>query len=302
MNIIDKIKTIWRKNSPELTALFNGAFPDFVMARKPQALEDTLPVFCYHLVNSARFEADLLFLTENGYSTVSGDQAVEFLARRGTAIARPVLLTFDDGPRNFYEVAYPLLLKYRHKAVIFIAPGLHEDDINDFDPSWPRPMSWDQLREMHASGYVDIQCHTLESRYVPAWPQPAALAGCHPQIEAARRGVPLPLREDLLAARELLQRRLAGAQIRHLAFPQYDGTDEAMRIAAETGYTSCMWGMLPSRPVNRRGATPLQISRISGEYLRRLPATERISRLGLILQRLRIIAEGYQWRSRHERP
>lgn len=302
MSIIpETIRTIWRKNAPELLGFFNGSFPEFVLARNPQSLQGSVPVFHYHLVEAGRFEADLGFLTDNGYTTIDADEMVDFLCGRAQVPEKSVLLTFDDGPRNFYEVGFPLLMKYGHKAVIFIAPGLHETAYDDFDPDWPRPMSWEQLREIHASQHVQIQSHTFESRYVPAWPRPAAIAGCHPAIEAARRGVPKSLKEDLLAARELIEQRLPGARVRHLAFPQYDGNENAIRTAAEVGYASCFWGMLRSRPVNRRGDSPYQITRISGEYLQRLPATRRMSLSGLAIQRLHIISEGYKWRSRYAR-
>jgi peptidoglycan/xylan/chitin deacetylase (PgdA/CDA1 family) len=298
VSLSSKLHDAWRKNSPELLGFFNGSFPDFVLARSPKPLQGFVPVFHYHLVETPRFEADLKFLSENNYTTIDADQMVDYLSRRTQLPTKSVLLTFDDGPKNFYEVAFPLLRKYRHKAVHFIAPALHEEHRDDFNPDWPRPMTWAQLREIHASGLVQIQSHTLESRYVPAWPRPAALAGVHPEIENARRGEPRDLKEDLLAAKQLLEERLPGSTVRHLAFPQYDGNDAAVRIAQEVGYVGLFWGQLPTRPMNRPGDSPLQITRISGEYLRRLPAQRRISLWELAVQRRQIINEGIQWRSK----
>ena len=41
-------------------------------------------------------------------------------------------------------------------------------------------MTWDELRELHASGLVDVESHTYESRYVPEWPVPIPLDGVAP--------------------------------------------------------------------------------------------------------------------------
>lgn len=284
--------SIWKKNSPELLGLFSGAFPDFVLASRPAPQVSGVPVFCFHQVEADWFEADLQFLHQNGYTTIDADQMAAFLEKRVTLSPRSVMLTFDDGPLNFYRVAFPLLQQYRQKAVIFVAPALHEEMNDHLDPGLPRPMSWEQLRELHDSALVQVQSHTYESRYIPRWPEPVPLDGCHPLVEAARRGPPLPLEQDLRAARELLESRLPGNRAVHLAFPAYDGSDAALEAARGAGYESCYWGMLRQRPDNTAGLTPYGISRIGGEYLRRLPGAGRVSMAELVRRRVRVIGAG----------
>lgn len=294
--MLENVGLAWRKNSPELRGLLNGAFPDFVKSPRPRLPLKGVPVFCFHSVEAAWFERDMQFLERNGYTTIDADQMAAYLTGQASVPDRAVMLTFDDGPRNFFEVAFPLLGKYGQKAVIFIAPALHNDAGDDLDSSWARPMTWSQLLQIHASGLVQIQSHTLESRHVPRWPKPIALDGCHPAVEAARRGTPLPLEDDFRAAREMIEARLPGARVRHIAFPEYDGTDEAMKIAERTGHLSCYWGMLASRPGNLPGMTPFQISRVGGEYLRRLPGNGRVSLMDLLQRRIRVIRRGMQFR------
>src|SRR5262249_49998891 len=75
-----------------------------------------------------------------------------------------VLLTFDDARRNFWEVAFPLLVEFKAKATLF-APTCwmggrrHESDT----PAVARPnevfMTWEQLRVCSRSGLVDVQSH-----------------------------------------------------------------------------------------------------------------------------------------------
>jgi peptidoglycan/xylan/chitin deacetylase (PgdA/CDA1 family) len=204
---------------------------------------------------------------------------------------RAVVLSFDDGPRNFHAVVLPTLERFKARALAFVAPGLHFDEAPATIMDAPdRQMTWDELREVHASGLVDVESHTLESRYVPRWPEPMALDGVDPAIEAHfRTAAPLPLAEDLQAARELLERQLPGKRVRHLAFPAYDGTDHAVQVAAAAGYAACHWGIVPSRGLNRPGDPPRQVARISGEFLRRLPGRSRMSLLRMIGNRIDII-------------
>src|SRR5262245_1057332 len=140
MGLLRVVKDAWRKNSPELAGLWNGALPAFVMARAPAECVG-VPVFCYHLTTARSLEADLRFLAENDYETLGASDFLAYLDGQRDA-RRAVLLTFDDGPRNFFDVTFPLLQRFRARAVAFVAPGLHDEatsqDIVD------RPMTWDE--------------------------------------------------------------------------------------------------------------------------------------------------------------
>jgi peptidoglycan/xylan/chitin deacetylase (PgdA/CDA1 family) len=292
------LRDAWRKNGPEVLGLVNGALPTFVTRPRPRDDLSGVPVFCYHIVETEEFEAQLDFLKTNGYRTLSARELAEYLTGTRELTERAVMLSFDDGARNFYDVAFPLLKRYQAKAVHFIAPGLHADA--GVDPTVSaRPMTWQEISEIHASGLVEFQSHTLESRFVPNWPTIAALAGCDPALEASRRRAPLALDADLAASRQCLSQRLPGVQVEHLAFPQYLGTPEGVDVARRTGFRACYWGLIAGRPINRRGESPYHVSRISDEYLRRLPGRGRISLAELVRGRLRRIQAGKAWRAQH---
>lgn len=126
----------------------------------PVTYELRLPVLMYHhvvhdgqecnemTVTEGRLEQDLLWLAENGYQTVLPRE----LAAGEPLPEKPVLLTFDDGYRSNYDLAYPLLQKYRAKAVIAVMALMQDYPGENF-------LTWDMCREMTASGLVEIGSH-----------------------------------------------------------------------------------------------------------------------------------------------
>jgi peptidoglycan/xylan/chitin deacetylase (PgdA/CDA1 family) len=276
------IRRIWEKNWPEFRAAASGGFPEFVLARRPFRLGSGIPAFSYHVVDAKMLESDLDFLYTNRYVTIDADTLLSHLRRDTQAPSQAVVLTFDDGARNLYEVAFPLLKRYRMKAVAFISPGLHGDGTNE---SWQgsSPLSWSQIREMHASGLVDFQSHTYEHRYIPRWPELVDLEGSDRTLNRSMRAPALSLEDDLRLAKSTLEEKLTKT-VRHLAFPRYRGTKEALRIGNLCGYEAFWWGPLPHRPHNRPGQSPAYVVRINGRYLRRLPGDERVSFSRILLK------------------
>ena len=74
-------------------------------------------------VTPADFGAQMDKLAGGGYHPiVMADLRAYFLAREPLP-ARPVVLTFDDGYADFFQVAYPILKKHGFKAVAYVVPG-----------------------------------------------------------------------------------------------------------------------------------------------------------------------------------
>jgi peptidoglycan/xylan/chitin deacetylase (PgdA/CDA1 family) len=77
------------------------------------------------------------------------------------------LLSFDDGYRNHYERVFPLLLAYRMHAMFSLvgswmdAPEAGAVRYGDEDVPRSRFLSWEQAREMAASGLVEFASHSL---------------------------------------------------------------------------------------------------------------------------------------------
>ncbi len=275
----------WRKNWPDVRAALGQGWPSFVWERSPEGLVDGVPVFCYHVIDDRKLETDLQFLSQNGYRTLTATSLLEVLSGEAEMPDRAVVLTVDDGAHNLYETIFPALQQHDFHAIAFVAPAFHRERYDV--PDDRRPCTWDELREMQQSGHVNVQAHTWSHRYIPNWPEPLDLAGIDPAYSRAiQQAEPLTLEADLAKAKLTLEDAL-GSVIAHLAFPMYEGTADAVRLAQSLGYQSFWWGTKPGRKGNRPGTRPTGIVRLSAEFIRRLPGDGRISLKEIAQRRFR---------------
>jgi len=139
-----------------------------------------------HLVMPAEvFQRQMRALRENGWTTISLAALHDHLARGAPLPEKPLVLTFDDGYLDNHTYAWPILKEYGHSAVIWVS--------TDFvDPAAePRPtledaragriqagelplrgyLSWAEMREMTASGAIEIQSHAVTHTWYPCGPE-----------------------------------------------------------------------------------------------------------------------------------
>jgi peptidoglycan/xylan/chitin deacetylase (PgdA/CDA1 family) len=106
-------------------------------------------------ITPAAFEAQMKELKDKNIAVIPMQ---DFLAwRRGEKAipAKSAIITFDDGWKSQYEVAWPILKKFNYPVTLFI----YTEGIKPGHFSGGESMSWEQLAEMRDAG-VDIQGHT----------------------------------------------------------------------------------------------------------------------------------------------
>lgn len=104
------------------------------------------------------FESQMRYLSEHGYSTISPDDVVALLSS-GTADSRKkVVITFDDGFRDFYTNAAPILKNYGLTATMYLPTAY----INQGGKPLlgKECLSWTEVRELHANG-MNFGSHTV---------------------------------------------------------------------------------------------------------------------------------------------
>jgi len=174
-----KIDFFWEKNGRDISAILSGRIHRLLRTSNSEEPHTNMPVFVFHSVKAVRFEKQLQYLAENGYTTVDSVALLEILQRRRKKSPRTIALTFDDATGSFWATAFPLLKKYGFCAILFAIPGLVPEDNQTYpnlEDVWAsrstleeiahrehiQPLcTWSELLAMHRSGIVDIQSHSL---------------------------------------------------------------------------------------------------------------------------------------------
>lgn len=211
-----------------------GRLAEKVIAPKEVSLR--VPILVYHYVEDVTderdtlrrsmatrpyfFEEQLRYLKNNGYVSITLSDLRRALAGRAILPERPVVLTFDDGYRDFYTDAFPLLKKYQMKSINYII-------VNHIGRSGNLTES--QIREMLESGLVEIGCHTLDHVYLPK-----------EKLEEARR--------QIVECKKQLEGRF-GVVVNHFAYPGGYLNDRVKSLVGEAGFETAadtVPGVVPS--------------------------------------------------------
>ena len=76
------------------------------------------------IVTKENFEKQMTFLKDNDYVTLTMQELYLFLSKEIEIPEKSVVLTFDDGYKDNFIEAYPLLKKYDFSAVTLLLQGL----------------------------------------------------------------------------------------------------------------------------------------------------------------------------------
>ncbi len=127
-----------------------------------------VPILMYHYISVPPEDADdyrirlsvapedlaahLAYLRSVGYTSIDLHYLLDALTWGRRLPDKPIILTFDDGYRDNYENAFPLLREYGFTATFFILTGPPDENSE-------RYMTWAQVEEMSAAG-MDFYPHS----------------------------------------------------------------------------------------------------------------------------------------------
>jgi len=152
----------------------------------------------------ALFERQLADLAEHE-RVLTLDQALDGAAGGG------VVVTVDDGYRDFCDTVVPLLVRYQVPALLYLATGLVAGE--GPGPDDPDALSWAQLAEAVATGLVTVGAHTHG----------------HTDLSRASEQV---CRDEMVRSKELVEDRI-GVPCRHFAYPWAVASPTADRVARQ---------------------------------------------------------------------
>lgn len=116
-----------------------------------------------YIISPAELEADLAYLSENGFVSVLPSDIVNVVDNNGVLPEKCVMITFDDGYETGLYYVLPLLEKYNMKAVINIV-GSYTDEYTEIACEGEHLsyayLTWDEIKRLSDSGRVEIGSHT----------------------------------------------------------------------------------------------------------------------------------------------
>lgn len=227
-----------------------------------------IPVFMYHHVNHHKgdivtvtpdtFDAQMKYLSERGYRTLSADELVECAGKNIEINGKAVAVTFDDGYLDNYVHAFPILKRYGIKAVIFLTADWVEKasraahtgeasipshkegkDLMSHGRFNEVVMNWDMVREMQESKLVEFYSHTMTHQKCAELPENE-------------------LKQELKDSKAVIEDRL-NRPCPYLCWPKGSYNESSIRIAKELGYKALF---TTERDIVKHGSDTFRLGRI----------------------------------------
>lgn len=151
----------------------------------------------------------------------------DFLAwRRGEKAipSKSAVLTFDDGWKSQYEVAWPILKKFNYPVTLFI----YTEGIRPGHFSGGESMGWEHLAELRDAG-VDIQGHSATHSDLRKPYDKVAKKKLSPEEYEAW------LKKELVDSKQMIEQKL-GVKVNCLAVPYGFHNDHVRDVTLKAGY------------------------------------------------------------------
>lgn len=202
-----------------------------------------LPILMYHYFYDAskgakgkdnnwmeihKFEEQLKYLVQNNYYFPSWDEVKEFVEGKKNLPSKSVVITIDDGHASLFDLAIPMINKYKVKATAFIITS---------------KKAGTKYKD-YKSDYINFQSHTHDMHKAGCTGGRGGLFRC---ISYAN-GI-----EDLKKSITILDSSDA------IAYPFGDITDNSLKITKDVGFKV---GVTIKYGRAKKGMDPLQLPRV----------------------------------------
>lgn len=161
-------------------------------------------------VSPEQFRQQMKYLSENGYSTIDLYDLSRAVTNKQEIPPKSVIVTLDDGYRDNYENAFPILQEFGLEATFFLATGF-------IDQGHPGYMTWDMIGEMAEAGM----------RFEPH-------SKTHPDLTGQDREYVV---YEMLGSMETIEAHI-GSRPRYFAYPSGRYDEQVLEIVEELDF----WG------------------------------------------------------------
>ena len=176
-----------------------------------------VPILMYHrfgyedgnlFVTPENFSRQIAYIKDKGYNVISLDELVDGIKNNRKFKHRTVVITIDDGYRDNFTYAYPILRKYNFPVTIFIIANFI-DNKKDF-------MNWDEINTASKDN-ISFGGHTKNHAYLPSIKERAVLLD---EVEGCKKFI----------------RGKIGSSVDYFCYPIGGFTEEVKRFVKKAGY------------------------------------------------------------------
>jgi peptidoglycan/xylan/chitin deacetylase (PgdA/CDA1 family) len=200
-------------------------------------------IFCYHrLVDKVRypgteitpaaFEAQMKELKDKGITVIPMQDLLAWKRGEKNIPPRCAVVTFDDGWKSQYEVAWPILKKFGYPVTLFI----YTEGVRGGSLGGGEAITWEQLADMRDNG-VDIEAHSATHQDLREGHTVTVIEPGGKRTRKKLTGADYEkwVQNEVVGCKELLEQRL-GIKVNCFAVPFGNYNEHVKELARNAGY------------------------------------------------------------------
>lgn len=200
-------------------------------------------IFCYHrLVDKVRypgteitpaaFEAQMKELKDKGITVISMQDLLAWKRGEKNIPPRSAVITFDDGWKTQYEVAWPMLKKFGYPVTLFI----YTEGVRGGSLGGGEAITWEQLADMRDNG-VDIEAHSATHQDLREGHSVTVIEPGGKRTRKKLTGADYDkwVQNEVVGCKDLLEQRL-GIKVNCYAVPFGNYNEHVKELARNAGY------------------------------------------------------------------
>jgi len=180
------------------------------------------PIIMYHSVSPQAqpenrlavrpetFARQMRFLKTHHYNVVPLEAVAAMIKEKKTLPPKTIAITFDDGYKDNFTYAYPVLKEFNLPATVFIIVHEVERPQND-------RLSWKEIEQMCDSGLIDIGSHAIG-------PEPLVNIKSDSEV-----------RRQIFDSRKILEEKLA-RKVTLFSYPEGLFNEKIRQLVIDAGY------------------------------------------------------------------
>src|SRR5713101_1206939 len=202
-------------------------------------------IFCYHLlvdkgrypgteITPAAFEAQMKELKDRGITVISMQDLLAWKRGEKNIPPRCAVISFDDGWKSQYDVAWPIMKKFGYTFTMFI----YTEGVAGGSLGGGQAITWEQLAEMRDNG-IDIEAHSATHQDLREGHTVMIMEPGGKRTKKKLTGAEYEqwVQNEVVGCKQLLEQRL-GIRVNCFAVPFGTYNEHVKEIARNAGYES----------------------------------------------------------------